>query len=120
MELDQLAIACKHSKDFVKPGYEAYLKKGDRKFYATKAVYKKRTRRYGCSKCDRHFQTVEMHLQSSIHDPFAYQCAGCKSQYASLSALLAHVEVSSCGEGITYGTGSIGQLLRHLYDYLAQ
>ena len=42
------------------------------------------------------------------------------SQYADLSALLAHIEVGSCGERITYGTGSIGQLLRHLYDNLVR
>lgn len=123
VELDQLAIKCENSKDFVLPGCEAHLRTGDRKNYISKVVFKKDINRFGCSECDRYFPGdlgLVTHIDSSAHHPLAYQCAGCKSQHADLSSLLAHVEGSGCTEGITYGTESIGKLLRHLWQNLRE
>ena len=87
-----------------------------RKNYISKAVFKKDVNRFGCSECDRYFINrvgLATHIDSSAHHPLAYQCAGCQSQHTDLSSLLAHVEGSGCTKGITYGTTSIGKLLRH-------
>ena len=105
------------------PGCEAYLRTGDRRNYFSKAVFKEDLGWYGCSECDRLFATdsgLTTHIESSVHHPLAHLCAGCESQRADLSSLLAHVEGSGCAEGITYGTGSIGKLLRHLWQNLRE
>ena len=121
VELDKLAVKCEHSKDFVLPGRERYLRKGHRKKHIPKAVFKKDSNRFGCSDCDYPFANdagLAAHMASSFHHPLAYQCAGCQSPHGDLSSLLAHVEGSACTEGVTYGTGSIGKLLRHLWQNL--
>ncbi len=55
VELDKLAVKCEDSKDFVIPVREAYLRKGHRKNYIPKAVFKKDLNRFGCSDCDYPF-----------------------------------------------------------------
>ena len=123
VKLDQLAIKCEYSKDFVLPGCEAHLRTGDRKNYTSKVVFKRELNRFGCSECDRSFPTdsgLATHIDSSAHHPLAYECAGCTSPHADLSSLLAHVEGSGCTEGITYGTGSIGKLLQYLWQNLRE
>ena len=103
IQLDRLAEACEYSKDYVIPGCEAHLRTRDRKRWTPKAVLKSNTGRSGCSDCNRQFSTATAfseHLRSSTYHPLAYQCAGCGSQYPDLSPLIAHVEVSDCGEGV--------------------
>ena len=121
--LDKLAMKCEQWKDFVIPGCDAHLERGIRARYVPEIVYKNHLHRFGCSSCDRYFPNDDgliTHIRSSVHHPLAYQCAGCQSQHADLSSLLAHVESSGCTEGITYGTGSIGTLLRHLWQNLRE
>ena len=121
IELDKLAMSCASWKDYVMPGCEAHLERGDRAGYVSTIVFKKRHNRFGCSDCERSFSSdsgLATHITSSIHHPLAYQCAGCASQYADVSALLTHVESGACDEGITYGTGGIGRLLQHLWRNL--
>ena len=57
VELDQLAIKCEYSKDFVMPGCEAYLRTGDRRNYISNAVFKD-FGCYGCSKCAQSPQCI--------------------------------------------------------------
>lgn len=123
LDLDKLAVECENSKDFVNPNLDYYLLKGHRKNYIPKAVFKKDVNRFGCSDCDWAFADdagLAAHMASSFHHLNAYQCAGCKSKHVDLSSLLAHVENRSCSEGVTYGTGSIGKLLRHLWQNLRE
>ena len=123
LDLDKLAVDFEDSKDFVDPDMDHYLRNGHRKKYIPKAVFKKDVNRFGCSECDYPFANdggLAAHIASSFHHLYAYQCAGCKSTHIDLSSLLAHVENSSCSEGVTYGTGSIGKLLRHLWQNLRE
>ena len=121
--LDKLAMSCPHWTDYVIPGCDAHLTRGIRARYVPEIVYKKDLHRLGCSSCGRFFLTdegLDTHIKSSVHHPLAYQCKRCESQHADLSGLLAHVEGSVCTEGVTYGTGSIGKLLRHLWQNLRE
>ena len=121
--LDKLAMSCPHWTDYVIPGCDAHLKRGIRAHYVPEIVFKKDLHRFGCSACERIFPAgvgLVTHTKSSVHHPLAYQCKGCESQHADLSGLLAHVEGSVCTEGVTYGTGSIGKLLRHLWQNLRE
>ena len=123
VHLDKLAMSCLHWSDYVIPGCDAHLERGIRARHVPEIVYKKDLHRLGCSSCERFFPNDEglfMHIKSSAHHPLAYQCKGCESQHADLSGLLAHVETSECTEGVTYGTGSIGKLLRHLWQNLRE
>ena len=118
IKLDKLAISCKESKFYVRPGKEDYLRNGERKQWKAKANFRHNT----CSRCDRSFTTTEglvSHTESSFHHPLAYRCPGCLIEVADLSSLLTHVENSLCSEGISYGTGSIGRLLQHLWKHMA-
>ena len=122
LELDQLAIQCDSSSDFVRPGFEQYLRQGERQKHHARPVYSSRPNQFGCSKCGKIFDQhagMMSHVQSSCHHPLPYQCAGCESQFSDLSGLLQHVESNACNEGISYGTGSIGKLLHHLWEILA-
>ena len=58
IQLDQVAVACEHSKGYVIPGCEVHLRTGDRKRWTPKAVLKSNTGRSGCSECDRQFPTA--------------------------------------------------------------
>lgn len=121
VQLDQMAMECEFFKDYIIPGCEAHLQRGDRRRYQAIPVFNQNTQRFGCGQCDRYFPKdvgLAEHLKSSIHHPLAYRCAGCSLEFADLSALLAHVEVSKCSEGISYGTQSIGQLLHMLWQKL--
>lgn len=122
LELDRLAIQCEFYNDYVSPGCEEYLRRGHRQKHSARPVFLSQPRRLGCSKCDKifdHYAGMMAHVQSSSHHPLAYRCAGCEAQSADLSGLLQHVESSACAEGISYGTGSIGKLLEHLWEVLA-
>ena len=122
LQLDQFAIQCEFSSDYVRPGCEQYLRRGDRQRHCARPIFLSHPKRFGCSKCDKVFDQhggMMGHIQSSCHHPLVYQCAGCDSQYADLSGLLQHVESSACAEGVSYGTGSIAKLLHHLWEILA-
>ena len=122
VQLDQLAIQCKFSKDYVRPGWGRYLRRGERQSCYAQPVFLSHPKRFGCSMCDKVFHQhggMMGHIHSSCHHPLVYQCKGCDSQHADLSDLLKHVESTSCPEGISYGTGSIGELLHHLWENLA-
>lgn len=119
LELDKLAVECPYSSDYVRSGSENHLRNGNRNMYYAKPVFHRtRPRTFGCSKCDVEFSThwaMQGHLRLTVHHPLVYQCAGCETQFADLSQVLQHAEGATCEEGLTKGTGSIGQLLRHLW-----
>ena len=71
-----------------------------------------------CDKIFHNNDAMMQHIRSSAHHPLAYQCAGCESQFADLSGLYQHVEISDCTEGLSYGTESIGKLLIYLWEVL--
>lgn len=119
VRLDKLAAESKLSHHYVAPGFSDYLRTGARRKFQSKPIFNRSTKSFGCNKCDRTFPTDEImaaHIASNAHHPFAFKCPGCEGQMATLSALLAHIEAKSCAEGISYGTGSVGQLLRHLWQ----
>ena len=100
IKLDKLAASCSAYKDYVIPGKEDYLRKGDRKKWRAEA----NPNNDKCTRCDRYFSTTAgliSHVNSSFHHPLAYQCAACKTPFANLSGLLAHVENVPCAEGIS-------------------
>jgi hypothetical protein len=72
-----------------------------------------------CPYCDRTFEylaQLKQHLAGPGHDPSAFRCPdlACDSRFTCLSALLQHVENSSCSEGVNQGTGSLGRLWHFL------
>ena len=119
VQLDKLAAKHILSDHYVRPGFKAYLRTGARRKFQSKPIFNRSTKSFGCNKCDRTFPTDEImaaHIASNTHHPLAFRCPGCQAQMATLSALLAHVEAKTCSEGISYGTGSIGELLRYLWQ----
>ena len=119
LQLDKLSVACPASKDFVVPGQENYLRYGRRNKYKAKAIF--RGSDFYCSRCEeRQFTTAAgliSHVDSSYHDPHAYRCPNCLVEFADLSGLLTHVESQSCDEKVS--TGSIGKLLKYLWERIA-
>lgn len=119
VRMDKLAAEYELSDYYVIPGCIDYLRTGSRKKFQSKPIFNRSTKSFGCNKCDRTFPTDEMmsaHIASNAHHPLAFRCPGCQAQMATLSALLAHIEAKTCSEGISYGTGSVGELLRHLWQ----
>lgn len=119
VRLDKLAAEFVLSYHYVIPGFRNYLRTGARRKFQSKPMFNRSTKSFGCNKCDRTFLTDEMmaaHIASTAHHPLAFQCPGCEAQMATLSALLAHIEAKICLEGISYGTRSVGRLLRHIWQ----
>ena len=119
VRIDKLAAEYALSDYYVIPGCIKYLRTGSRKKFQSKPIFNRSTKSFGCDKCNRTFPTDGMmadHIASTAHHPLAFKCPGCQAKVATLSALLAHIEAKTCAEGISYGTGSVGELLRHLWE----
>ncbi len=119
VRMDKLAAEYILSDHYITPGFREYLRTGSREKYQSKPIFNRSTRSFGCNKCNRTFPTdaiMSAHIESTTHHPLAFQCPGCQEKYATLSALVAHIEAKTCSEGISYGTRSVGKLLRHLWQ----
>ncbi|KAM0799884.1 hypothetical protein BDR22DRAFT_806737, partial [Usnea florida] len=82
-------------------------------------IFKHSTKSFGCDKWNRTFLSDEImptHIKSTIHHPLVFKCPGCQAKSATISALVAHIEAKTCSEGISYGTSSVGKMLRHLWQ----
>ena len=55
---------------------------------------------YGCYFCPRTFrllQSLNQHLQSSVHQQMMYNCPKCQVEFRLFSGLIQHVESETCG-----------------------
>lgn len=117
--MERLAAKYEYSDSYIVPRFKEELLTGSRERFQAKPVFIRKTGNFGCDKCNRTFATDEImadHIKSTLHHPLAFKCPGCQTKFAALSALVAHIEVKTCSEGITYGTGSVGGMLRHLWQ----
>lgn len=117
-ELDRLAQECYQSRTYVVRGYEAYLSDGERQNNRPETLFDAYDGDWHCcSECSKTSSTIhgiKMHVNSPVHDPFAYECPGCDSHFTSISGLLQHVESKSCDESIDGGSGTIGNMLHYV------
>lgn len=119
VQMDKLAAEYVLYDHYIIPGCREYLRTGSRERFQSKPIFNRSTRAFGCDKCSRRFPTDEFmaaHIKSTAHHPLAFRCPGCLAESATLSALVAHIEAKSCSEGISYGTRSVGKMLRHLWQ----
>lgn len=118
-QMDRLAAEYALSDHYIIPGRKEYLLTGSRERFQSKPIFKRSTRSLGCDKCNRTFpkdENMAAHIRSTTHHPLAFKCPGCQTQFATLSALVAHIEDKTCSEGLSYGTQSVGKMLRHLWQ----
>ena len=119
VRMDKLAAEYSLFDHYVIPGCREYLRSGMRETYQSKPIFKHSTKSFGCDKCDRTFRSDEImstHIKSTVHHPLVFKCPGCQTESATISALVAHIEAKTCSEGISYGTRSVGKMLRHLWQ----
>lgn len=119
VRMDKLAVEYVLSDHYVIPGFREYLRTGARRKFQSKPIFNRSTQSFGCNKCNRTFPTdgiMSAHIASTAHHPLAFKCPGCEARMATLSALVAHIEAKTCSEGISYGTRSVGKMLRHLWQ----